>query len=445
MNSELPTSSRDSWRDLPAKQQPEWPDRAALENVLTELAEAPPLVYTEECDRLKEQLAGVARGAAFVLQGGDCAETFAGMSAASTRNKLKTLLQMAVVFTYAGSMPVVKLGRIAGQYAKPRSSPTETDGSVTLPVYRGDAVNGFEFSARSREPDPARLWRAYQSSAITLNLVRAFATGGYASLDQVHAWNQDFVADSPAGARYDGLARDIDRALNFMRACGAEPERLHQVEFFASHEGLLLDYEAALTRVEPATGASYATSGHLIWAGERTRDLDGAHIGYLASINNPIAVKLGPDTTPDDALAYIDKLNPHGEPGRLTFITRMGAGRIRERLPALVRAVDAAGAPIVWVCDPMHGNTFTGPTGHKTRLFADVLDEVRGFFEVHRTVGTHPGGIHVEFTGEDVTECLGGGTEILFHHLGDRYESTCDPRLNRSQSLDLAFLAAQML
>ncbi|OZM73599.1 3-deoxy-7-phosphoheptulonate synthase class II [Amycolatopsis antarctica] len=445
MTSELLHLPGESWRDLPAGQQPDWPDQAALREVLAELAIAPPLVYTEECDRLTGQLGAVARGEAFVLQGGDCAETFAGMSAEATKNKLKTLLQMAVVFTYAGSMPVVKLGRLAGQYAKPRSGSTETKDGVTLPVYRGDAVNGFDFTARSREPDPRRLWRAYQSSAITLNLVRAFATGGYASLDQVHAWNQDFVADSPAGARYDGLARDIDRALNFMRACGAEPEQLHQVEFFASHEGLLLDYEAALTRVEPTTGAAYATSGHLIWAGERTRELDGAHIAYLSGINNPVAVKLGPSTTPEEALAYAEALNPRGEPGRLTFITRMGAGRVRERLPELVKAVDAAGVPIVWICDPMHGNTFTGPTGHKTRLFADVLDEVRGFFEVHRAAGTHPGGIHVEFTGEDVTECLGGGMEILFHHLPDRYESTCDPRLNRGQSLDLAFLAAQML
>ncbi|HXR70870.1 class II 3-deoxy-7-phosphoheptulonate synthase [Actinocrinis sp.] len=437
-------AAAESWRALPAKQQPLWPDPAAVQTAAAELRSYPPLVFAGECDQLKDRLAQVARGEAFVLQGGDCAETFAGVTADAIRNKLKTLLQMAAVLTYAGSVPVVKIGRIAGQYGKPRSKDTETRDGVTLPAYRGDSVNGFDFTAESRVPDPWRMVRMYHSSAATLNLVRAFTTGGYADLHQVNAWNRDFVASSPSGKRYELLAAEIQRALDFMRACGIDPEETRTVEFFSSHEGLLLEYEAALTRTDSRTGTLYNTSGHFVWIGERTRDLDGAHLEYFSSIRNPIGIKLGPSTTPDDALTYLRRLNPDREPGRLTFIIRMGAGVIRDKLPALVEKVTAEGHQVAWICDPMHGNTFEAPSGHKTRRFDDVLDEVKGFFEVHRALGTHPGGIHVELTGDDVTECVGGGDEIAFGDLATRYESACDPRLNRSQSLDLAFLVAEM-
>jgi 3-deoxy-7-phosphoheptulonate synthase len=438
------TTEIDTWRTLPAKQQPSWPDAEKLGAAVAELRSYPPLVFAGECDLLKERLAQVARGEAFVLQGGDCAETFAGVTADAIRDKLKTLLQMAAVLTYAGSVPVIKIGRIAGQYGKPRSNDTETRDGVTLPAYRGDSVNGFAFTAESRVPDPWRMVRMYHSSAATLNLVRAFTVGGYADLRQVHAWNRDFVASSPAGERYEMLAAEIDRALRFMRACGTDPEELRAVEFFASHEGLLLDYESALTRVDSRTGALYNTSGHFVWIGERTRDLDGAHVEYFSRIRNPIGIKLGPTTAPDAALAYLDRLDPTREPGRLTFVVRMGAGVVRDKLPALIEKVTAQGHQVAWICDPMHGNTFEAPSGHKTRRFDDVLDEVKGFFEVHRALGTHPGGIHVELTGADVTECVGGGHEIVFDDLATRYESACDPRLNRSQSLDLAFLVAEM-
>ncbi|ACY98193.1 MULTISPECIES: class II 3-deoxy-7-phosphoheptulonate synthase [Thermomonospora] len=434
----------DAWRALPAVQQPEWDDPEEVRAVTAELAKAPPLVFAGECDQLKERLAEVARGEAFVLQGGDCAETFAGSTADAVRNKLKTLLQMAVVLTYAGSVPVVKIGRMAGQFAKPRSKPVEVRDGVTLPSYRGDAVNGAEFTPEARRSDPRRLLQAYHCSAVTLNLCRAFTKGGYADLRQVHAWNQDFVASSPAGQRYERLAGEIDRALAFMKACGADPEEFHSVEFYSSHEALLLEYERALTRIDSRTGLPYDVSAHFLWIGERTRALDGAHVEFASRIRNPIGVKLGPTTTPDDALALIERLNPDGEPGRLTFITRMGAGRIREVLPPLVEKVSQSGGPVVWMCDPMHGNTFEAPSGHKTRRFDDVLDEVAGFFEVHRSLGTHPGGIHIEFTGDDVTECVGGGQEIVEEDLHQRYETACDPRLNRSQSLDLAFIVAEM-
>jgi 3-deoxy-7-phosphoheptulonate synthase len=438
------TTEIDTWRTLTAKQQPRWPDAEKVREAAAELRSYPPLVFAGECDLLKDRLAQVARGEAFVLQGGDCAETFDGVTADAIRDKLKTLLQMAAVLTYAASVPVIKIGRIAGQYGKPRSNDNETRDGVTLPAYRGDSVNGFAFTAESRIPDPWRMVRMYHSSAATLNLVRAFTTGGYADLRQVHAWNQDFVATSPAGERYEMLAAEIDRAMRFMRACGTDPEELRAVEFFSSHEGLLLDYEAALTRTDSRTGALYNTSGHFVWIGERTRDLDGAHIDYFSKIRNPIGIKLGPTTTPDDALAYLAKLDPAREPGRLTFVIRMGAGLVRAKLPALVEKVTAEGHQVAWICDPMHGNTFEAPSGHKTRRFDDVLDEVKGFFEVHRALGTHPGGIHVELTGADVTECIGGGDEIVFGDLATRYESACDPRLNRSQSLDLAFLVAEM-
>ncbi|KAB8168641.1 3-deoxy-7-phosphoheptulonate synthase class II [Streptomyces sp. 3MP-14] len=436
--------SFDSWRDLPAAQQPEYPDPAALRAVTEELSGYPPLVFAGECDQLGDRIAEVAQGRAFLLQGGDCAEAFDQVGADQIRAKLKTLLQMSAVLTYAAAVPVVKVGRIAGQYSKPRSKPTETRDGVTLPTYRGDSVNGAEFTEEARVPDPGRLLRMYNSSAATLNLVRGFTTGGYADLHQVHSWNQDFVRNSAAGQRYEALAREIDNALRFMRACGAEPAEFQSVEFYASHEALLLDYEAALTRTDSRSGRLYDVSGHMVWIGERTRQLDGAHIEFASRIQNPIGVKLGPTTTPEEALALIDRLDPERRPGRLTFITRMGADRIRDRLPTLVEKVTASGAPVAWVCDPMHGNTFEAASGHKTRRFDDVLDEVKGFFEVHKGLGTHPGGIHVELTGDDVTECVGGGDEIFVDDLHQRYETACDPRLNRSQSLDLAFLVAEM-
>jgi 3-deoxy-7-phosphoheptulonate synthase len=434
----------DAWRALPAAQQPDWPDTMHLQAVAAELAEQPPLVFAGECDHLKDRLAAVARGEAFVLQGGDCAETFAESTADAVRDKLETLLQMALVLTYAASVPVVKLGRMAGQFAKPRSRPTESRDGVELPAYRGEAVNGFEFTPEARRPDPARLLRAYHSAAVTLNLCRAFAHGGYADLHQAHAWNQDFVAQSPAGRRYEQLAGEIDRALSFMKACGADSEELHGVEFYSSHEALLLEYERALARIDARTGLPYDLSAHLVWIGERTRDLNGAHVEFCRHIRNPIGVKLGPTASPDDALALIERLNPDDEPGRLTFITRLGAGRIREALPPLLETVNKRGSPVVWVCDPMHGNTFEAPSGHKTRRLDHVLDEVAGFFEVHRALGTHPGGIHVEFTGNDVTECIGGGHGIVEDDLHRRYETACDPRLNRRQALDLAFTVAEM-
>jgi 3-deoxy-7-phosphoheptulonate synthase len=427
----------------PAAQQPDWPDPARLDQVLAELAALPPLVFAGECDQLRGRLAAVTRGEAFVLQGGDCAETFAGATADAVRAKLQTILQMAVVLTYGASVPIVKIGRLAGQYAKPRSRPTETRNGIELPAYRGDAVNGFEFTAAARTADAGRLLRAYHCAAVTLNLCRAFTTGGYADLHQVHAWNQDFVRRSPSGQRYEGLASEIERALAFMRACGADPDELRTVEFYSSHEALLLPYERALTRVDPGSGQAYDLSAHFLWVGERTRAIDGAHVDFAATIRNPIGLKVGPSATPDGLCALIRKLSPEGEPGRLTLITRLGAGLIRTLLPPLIDAVTATGIPVAWVCDPMHGNTFEAPSGHKTRRLHDILEEVQGFFEVHRSLGTHPGGIHIEFTGDNVTECVGGSYEIIAEDLHQRYETACDPRLNRSQSLDLAFTVAE--
>jgi 3-deoxy-7-phosphoheptulonate synthase len=434
----------DAWRELPAAQEPEWPDPARVGDVTGELTEQAPLVLAGECDQLTERLAAVAAGEAFVLQGGDCAETFAGSGIDAVRAKIETLLQMALVLTYAAAVPVVKIGRMAGQFAKPRSRPTESRDGVEIPAYRGDAVNDFEFTPEARRPDPARLLQAYNSAAGTLNMCRAFASGGYADLHQAHAWNQDFVAQSPAGQRYEQLAGEIDRALAFMKACGADSEELHGVELYASHEALLLDYERALTRIDSRTGLPYDLSAHLLWIGERTRDPNGAHVEFCRQIRNPIAVKLGPKVSPNDAIALVERLNPGREPGRLTFITRMGAGQVRDVLPQLVEEVTEHGVPVAWVCDPMHGNTYEAPSGHKTRRFDHILDEVAGFFEVHRALGTHPGGIHVEFTGDDVTECIGGGHEIVEEELNDRYETACDPRLNRRQALDLAFMVAEM-
>jgi 3-deoxy-7-phosphoheptulonate synthase len=427
----------------PAVQQPEWPDDDRLRAATSELATLPPLVFAAECDRLREHLAAVTRGEAFVLQGGDCAETFEGATAEAVRAKLQTLLQMAVVLTYGASVPIVKIARMAGQFAKPRSRPDEVRDGVALPAYRGDAVNGFEFTRQGRTPDPGRLLRAYHCSAATLNLCRAFTAGGYADLHQAQGWNQDFVRESPAGQQYERLTEEIDRALAFMRACGANPAELRSVELYTSHEALLLDYEHALTRTDPGTGLNYDASAHFLWIGERTRALDGAHIAFARDIRNPVGVKVGPSATPAEVLALAEALNPAGQPGRLTLITRMGAARVTELLPPLIQAVDRAQIPVAWVCDPMHGNTFEAPSGHKTRRFDDVLAEVHGFFDVHRKLGTHPGGIHIEFTGDNVTECVGGSYQIAEADLHQRYETACDPRLNRSQSLDLAFTVAE--
>jgi 3-deoxy-7-phosphoheptulonate synthase len=434
----------DYWRTLPIKQQPTWPDADAVAAASAELATAPPLVFAGEVDILRDRLAQAARGEAFLLQGGDCAETFSGATAEQIRNRVKTVLQMAVVLTYGASMPVVKMGRMAGQFAKPRSSDFETRGDVTLPAYRGDIVNGYDFTPESREADPARLVKGYHTAASTLNLIRAFTQGGFADLRQVHSWNQGFAAN-PANQRYEKLAKEIDRAIKFMIACGADFEALKRTEFYTSHEGLLMDYERPMTRIDSRTGTPYNTSAHFVWIGERTRELDGAHVDFLSRVRNPIGVKLGPSTSKDDMLRLVDKLDPNREPGRLTFITRMGAGKIRDALPPLLEAIKASDALPLWVTDPMHGNGVTTPTGYKTRRFDDVVDEVKGFFEAHRAVGTHPGGIHVELTGDDVTECLGGSEHIDEAALATRYESLCDPRLNHMQSLELAFLVAEEL
>ncbi len=434
-----------SWPDLPVLQQPQWPDADELVAATSRLSSLPPLVFAGECDQLTSRLASASRGEAFVLMGGDCAETFEANTADSIRARLKTVLQMAIVLTYGASLPVVKIGRLAGQYGKPRSADFETIDGVTLPSYRGDAVNGLAFTEKSRTPDPSRLVDAYHASSSALNLVRAFTQGGYADLRQVHAWNQDFVRESGAGQRYDQMAADIDRALMFMHACGADPEEFRRVEFFAGHEALLLDYERAMTRIDSRTDTPYDVSGHFLWIGERTRDPRGAHVHFASVINNPIGVKVGPTATADDLLSMLDTLNPHRIAGRITLITRMGAGQVRDVLPGLVAKVEASDHPVVWVCDPMHGNTRAAASGHKTRSFDDVIDEVQGFFDVHRVQGSHPGGLHVELTGDDVTECTGGTEGVLEEHLGARYETACDPRLNRIQSLELAFMVAETL
>jgi 3-deoxy-7-phosphoheptulonate synthase len=432
-----------SWDDRQAAQQPDWPDLGRLAAVVGELADYAPLVFASECDQLRERLAAVARGEAFVLQGGDCAETFAEASPQAVRARLQTILQMAVVLTYGTSVPIIKIGRMAGQFAKPRSRTTEVRDGVELPAYRGDAVNGLEFTAAARTPDPGRLLRAYHSAAVTLNLFRALTADGFADLHQVHAWNQDFVRDSPAGQRYDRLAGEIDRALAFMRACGADPDELRTVELYASHEALLLPYEQALTRRDDRTGGDYDLSAHMVWIGERTRGIDGAHVQFAAGIRNPIGLKVGPTATPEELVALVRKLSPDGDPGRLTLISRLGAEQIRALLPPLVAAVQAEGTPVAWICDPMHGNTFEAPGGYKTRRFDEVVSEVQGFFDVHRRLGTHPGGIHIEFTSDNVTECVGGSYEIAADDLHQRYETACDPRLNRRQALDLAFTVAE--
>ena len=441
----MPIPSLDALRATGAAQQPLWPDPPARDAIVERLRRQPPLVFAGECDALRTRLAAVTRGEAFLLQGGDCAETFETMSADNVRNKLQVLLSMAVVLTYGASVPVVKVGRIAGQYAKPRSSDTETRGEITLPAYRGDAVNGIAFTPEDRTPDPSRLLEVYHASAATLNLTRAFVTGGYADLRQVHSWNTDFVRTSPVGERYERLGAEIDRALAFMAACGVDMDGFHSVDFYSSHEALLLEYEHAMTRIDSRTGLPYDVSGHLLWIGERTRQLDGAHVELLSQVRNPIAVKLGPTVTADEVIALAERLDPEREPGRLTFVSRMGAGRVRDVLPELVDKAQAAGVSVAWVCDPMHGNTYATGDGYKTRDFEAVIDEVQGFFEVHRGLGTWPGGVHIELTGDDVTECLGGGGQLAAADLVHRYESVCDPRLNRAQSLELAFLVAEML
>jgi 3-deoxy-7-phosphoheptulonate synthase len=430
---------------LVAAQQPTWPDAAAVKEAVAELESFPPLVFAGECDNLKARIAEAAVGNAFWLQGGDCAETFAAATADSIRNRIKTILQMAAVLQYFSSLPVIKVGRMAGQFAKPRSNDNETRDGVTLPAYRGDAVNDLEFNEKSRTPDPKRLVRVYNTSSATLNLVRAFTQGGFADLRQVHTWNRGFAADARFSARYEEMANEIGRAIKFMESAGVDPESFKSVDFYSSHEALILEYEKALTRIDSRTNNPYDVSAHFVWIGERTRQLDGAHMDFAEKIHNPIGVKLGPKTTPEEALAIIKRLNPNNEPGRLTFITRMGASLIREKLPAIIDAVTKSGAVVLWVCDPMHGNTYEAPSGYKTRKFDDVMDEVRGFFEVHKKLGTHPGGIHIELTGDDVTECVGGGEQISHEDLASRYETACDPRLNHTQSLELAFLVAEML
>ena len=434
----------DNNRDLPAAQQPTWADTGVLENVRNQLAALPPLVFAGEVDTLRARLAQAARGEAFLLQGGDCAETFVDATADRIRNRIKTVLQMAVVLMYGSSLPVIKMGRMAGQFAKPRSSDSETREGVTLPAYRGDAVNSFEFTEEARKNDATRLLQAYNTSSSTLNLIRAFTTGGFADLREVHAWNRGFT-DNPANKKYESIAGDIDRAMRFMEACGVDSAELRATEFFVSHEGLLFDYERPLTRIDSRTELPYVTSSHFIWIGERTRQLDGAHVDFFSRVRNPLGVKLGPTSSVDDVLRLIDKLDPQREPGRLTLISRMGAAKIRDELPKLVEAVRDSGASPLWITDPMHGNGITTANGYKSRRFDDVMDEVQGFFEVHRDLGTHPGGLHVELTGDDVAECLGGSEQIDEATLEMRYESVCDPRLNHMQSLELAFLVAEQL
>ncbi|MGI8775073.1 MAG: class II 3-deoxy-7-phosphoheptulonate synthase [Actinomycetota bacterium] len=437
-----------SWRDRPVLQQPTWPDDDALERALDQVASFPPLVFAGEAQRLKGALATVGRGEAFLLQAGDCAESFRDFSADAIRDKLKVILQMAVVLTYASGLPVVKVGRIAGQFAKPRSSESEEMSGLKLPAFRGHAVNDNVFTEEARQPDPERLVQAYHQSAATLNLLRAFTKGGFADLRQIHTWNQEFVAASKQGQRYEQIARQIERALQFMAACGIDlgaDSALHEVDFYTSHEALLLRYEEALTRRDSLTGDWYDCSAHLLWVGERTRQPGGAHVEFLSGIANPIAVKLGPAATSQEVTELCERLDPQMEPGRLTFITRMGAGLIEEKLPALIGAVRRAGRQVVWVCDPMHANTFLTSSGYKTRRLDDVLTEIKTFFVVHQQEGTVPGGVHLELTAEDVTECLGGAEEILDVHLVDRYEALCDPRLNARQSLDLAFALGEML
>jgi len=437
-----------SWRELPARQQPEWPDPVEVASVRERLSGLPPLVFAGEARALLTALGEVCEGRAFLLHAGDCVESFRDVSAPAIREKLKVLLQMSAVLTYGATLPVVRVGRIAGQFAKPRSEPTEIVGGIEVPSFRGHVVHSDEATPEARVPDPERMIQGYYQAASTLNLLRAFTKGGFADLTHVHTWNREFVASSPAGQRYEALAGEIERALRFMQAIGIDLARertLHEVDVWTSHEGLLLEYEEALTRRDSITGQPYDCSAHLLWIGDRTRDVDGAHVEFFSGVNNPIAVKLGPSATPEDAVALTERLNPDRIPGRLTFITRLGAKRAGEALPPLLRAVRESGAPVVWVCDPMHGNLVRTPSGRKTRHFDAIMEELQVFFSVHREAGSWPGGVHLEFTGEDVTECLGGSEAVLEEQLDHRYETLCDPRLNGRQSLDLAFRVAELM
>jgi 3-deoxy-7-phosphoheptulonate synthase len=438
----------DSWRDCPIRQVPAYPDQAKLEDMESRLRKYPPLVFAGEARRLKAHLAQAAEGKAFVLQGGDCAESFADFTANIIRDTFRVLLQMSVVLTFGASLPVVKMGRMAGQFAKPRSSDTETQGGVTLPSYRGDIINGPDFTPEARIPDPARMEFSYFQSASTLNLLRAFASGGYADLHEVHRWNLDFASRSPLAGRYQDLAQRIDETLNFMAACGMTSQTtrdMRETDFYISHEALLLPYEQALTRVDSTTGEWYGCSAHFLWIGDRTRQVDGAHVEFLRGLKNPLGMKVGPTQEPDDLMRILDVLNPSNEPGRITLISRMGADKVAARLPALVRAVERAGHKVVWLCDPMHGNTISTANKMKTRNFDAILSEVRGFFDIHAAEGTWAGGVHVEMTGQDVTECIGGAHRLTEANLTERYETFCDPRLNAEQSLELAFLVAEEL
>jgi 3-deoxy-7-phosphoheptulonate synthase len=438
----------DSWRQKPALQMPEYPDASALAEVEAQLATFPPLVFAGEARNLKKALAKVAAGDAFLLQGGDCAESFAEHGANNIRDFFRVFLQMAVVMTYAGASPVVKVGRIAGQFAKPRSSPTEKLDGVELPSYRGDIVNGNEFTPEARIPDPRRQIEAYRQSAATLNLLRAFAHGGYANLQTVHQWMLGFVKDSPQARRYAELADRISEALGFMRACGLDLEshpELRTTDLYTSHEALLLGFEEAMTRIDSTSGDWYCTSGHMVWIGDRTRQPDHAHVEFCRGIKNPIGLKCGPSLKPDELVRLIDILNPDNEPGRLTLIGRFGNEKVGEHLPALIRAVKREGKAVVWSCDPMHGNTISSVSGYKTRPFDRILNEVKEFFAVHAAEGTYAGGVHLEMTGQNVTECTGGARAISDADLNDRYHTFCDPRLNAEQSIDMAFLVAELL
>ena len=439
-----------SWRDHPIKQVPDYPDAEKLAGVESKLAAMPPLVFAGEAQSLKRQLGEVAEGRAFLLQGGDCAESFAEFSANNIRDSFKVILQMAVVLTFGASMPVVKVGRVAGQFAKPRSSPMEAVDGIELPSYRGDMINAMPFTEKDRVPDPKRLLRVYEQSAATLNLLRAFAQGGLADLTKVHSWVTEFLSGTPQADRFQELAGRIEESLNFMRACGITPETarpLAETDFYTSHESLLLNYEEALTRRDTITDEKdwYATSAHMIWIGDRTRQPDGAHVEYMRGIANPIGLKCGPSLDPDELVRLIETLNPDNVPGRLTLIARMGADKVRAGLPPLLKAVKASGAKVVWCCDPMHGNTIKASSGYKTRRVNDVMAEVQGFFDAHDEIGTYPGGVHFEMTGQNVTECVGGVVDVTEARLGDRYHTHCDPRLNGAQALELAFLIADLL
>lgn len=440
------TWSPDSWRSRPIQQQPVYPDAARLQQVEQSLASYPPLVFAGEARELRRQFAEVTAGRAFLLQGGDCAESFAEFSAAKIRDTFKVLLQMAVVMTFAAGCPVVKVGRMAGQFAKPRSCGEETVGGLTLPAYRGDIVNGIGFDEANRVPDPQRLLQAYHQSTATLNLLRAFAQGGFADLHEVHQWNLDFIANSALAEKYSQLAGRIDETLAFMRACGLDTApQLREVSFFTAHEALLLNYEEAFIRRDSLTGGWYDCSAHMLWIGDRTRQLDGAHVEMLRGVGNPIGVKVGPSMGDEELLRLIDILNPDNDPGRLNLIVRMGADKVGDGLPRLIRTVQREGRQVLWSCDPMHGNTIKASSGYKTRDFARILAEVRQFFEVHKAEGSHAGGIHIEMTGQNVTECIGGARPITEAGLSDRYHTHCDPRLNADQSLELAFLIAETL